>query len=123
MLARYGRVRGGGSPVDRDRSGTGNAMHPLGPGPAAPAARLEFELPFGQSMMESAVLRVEGLTKSFEKQTWLAQLRHEPPPGLVRPALLDVSFELRRGATLGVVGESGSGKSTLARCVTLLEQP
>ncbi len=31
-----------------------------------------------------------------------------------------VSFELRRGETLGLVGETGCGKSTLARCITRL---
>ncbi|HVS67749.1 MAG TPA: oligopeptide/dipeptide ABC transporter ATP-binding protein, partial [Mycobacteriales bacterium] len=31
-----------------------------------------------------------------------------------------VSFEVRRGETLGLVGETGCGKSTLARCITRL---
>ncbi|XVJ70433.1 MAG: ABC transporter ATP-binding protein [Rhizobacter sp.] len=38
-------------------------------------------------------------------------------PGSSRPALQDVSFELRAGQTLGVVGAPGSGKSTLAQLI------
>ena len=35
-------------------------------------------------------------------------------------AVDDVSFEIRRGETLGLVGESGCGKTTLARCIARL---
>ncbi|GHG84318.1 ABC transporter ATP-binding protein [Streptomyces griseocarneus] len=34
-----------------------------------------------------------------------------------------VSFDLRRGETLGIVGESGCGKSTVAKLLTSLERP
>jgi oligopeptide/dipeptide ABC transporter ATP-binding protein len=36
-------------------------------------------------------------------------------------AVEDVSFDVRRGETLGLVGETGCGKSTLARCIVRLE--
>lgn len=38
-------------------------------------------------------------------------------------AVQDVSFRIRRGATLGLVGESGSGKSTVAAALTGLVKP
>ncbi len=54
------------------------------------------------------LLRVEKLNKSYAKGIGN---RHRTQ------ILRDVSFELRRGQTLGLVGESGSGKSTTAACV------
>jgi len=39
-------------------------------------------------------------------------------PGVERPVLFDISFELRRGQALAVIGPSAAGKSSLARAVT-----
>ncbi len=38
-------------------------------------------------------------------------------------AVDDVSFEIRRGETLGLVGESGCGKTTIGRCIVRAYQP
>lgn len=40
-----------------------------------------------------------------------------------RPAVVEASFTLLKGQTLGIVGESGSGKTTLARMIVGVETP
>ncbi len=62
------------------------------------------------------VLKVQGLAKTYDTKSWFGKRR-------IVHAAQDVSFEIRRGRTLGIVGESGSGKSTVARCVVRLIDP
>ena len=64
-------------------------------------------------------LQVQGLVKHFPLTRGIL---FKKQVGAVK-AVDDVSFELRRGETLGVVGESGCGKSTLARLLVRLETP
>jgi peptide/nickel transport system ATP-binding protein len=65
-----------------------------------------------------AMLEARGLRMRYPlpREGLLARARHIE-------ALVDASFTLDAGRTLGVVGESGSGKSTLARLVMALEAP
>jgi peptide/nickel transport system ATP-binding protein len=58
----------------------------------------------------AGLLRVDGLSKSFDRRA-------------AHYAVRDVSLDVAPGETLGLVGESGSGKSTLARCVLQLVRP
>ncbi|CAM5299849.1 amino acid ABC transporter ATP-binding protein [Streptomyces coeruleorubidus] len=64
---------------------------------ATPAAR-------GSSQ---AVIRIEGLCKSFDGRLVLDR----------------VNLEVGRGSIVSVIGQSGGGKTTLMRCVNLLERP
>jgi len=65
---------------------------------------------------EPIILKVDALTKSYDGRGLFRQRRK------VRAADA-VSFDIRRGETLGLVGESGSGKSTVGRCVLRLIEP
>ena len=64
------------------------------------------------------LLEVRNLVKHFRVTSGLFGGRS----GLIR-AVDGVSFELRRGETLGLVGESGCGKTTTGRCILQLERP
>ncbi|MGH3614045.1 MAG: ABC transporter ATP-binding protein [Pseudonocardia sp.] len=70
-------------------------------------------------MSPEPILQVEDLVKHFPVQIGVLFRR---TVGHVR-AVDGVSFDLRRGETLGVVGESGCGKSTLAQVLMRLEPP
>lgn len=71
-----------------------------------PLAPLEAVTPT-TAPQRSALLRVEGVTRSFGQHLALA------------PASITVAV----GESVGIAGESGSGKTTLARCIAGLESP
>ncbi|MEO7274827.1 MAG: ABC transporter ATP-binding protein [Vicinamibacterales bacterium] len=62
-------------------------------------------------MSEAPLLGVEHLTTGFDVN------------GTFAPAVIDVSFSIAPGETLGLVGESGSGKSLTAFSIMRLVEP
>jgi oligopeptide transport system ATP-binding protein len=68
---------------------------------------------------DEVLVRVEHLKKYFPITRGIIWSRQV---GSVK-AVDDVSFEIKRGETLGVVGESGCGKSTTGRAILHLHRP
>jgi peptide/nickel transport system ATP-binding protein len=64
------------------------------------------------------VLSAEGLVKEFPVTKGVLQRK----VGAVS-AVAGVSFDIRRGETLGIVGESGCGKTTIGRMLVGLDKP
>ncbi len=70
------------------------------------------------AMERGNIIEVRGLSKHFPIKRGI--LKHTV--GWVR-AVDDVSFDVRRGETLGLVGESGSGKTTVLRLLARALEP
>src|SRR4051812_34116640 len=68
----------------------------------------------GESLVE-----VRNLVKHFQLGRGFSFGGDQP----VVHAVDDVSFDVRRGETLGLVGETGCGKSTTARLIMRLLEP
>lgn len=67
--------------------------------------------------MAEDILRVEGLTKHFSRETFFSFWGGK---GMSIRAVDGIHFSIGNGEILGLVGESGSGKSTTARLITRL---
>src|SRR5215831_8031778 len=72
----------------------------------------------GPIMTAKTLLEVRNLKRYFPIRGGLLQRKVATVQ-----AVDDVSFEVRRGETLGIVGESGCGKSTTARLLIQLLVP
>jgi peptide/nickel transport system ATP-binding protein len=78
------------------------------------AAVPQFDPPARQSLDGPPLLSVKSLDKVYVTERGIFT------KGRRVHAAQDVTFDIRKGETLGLVGESGSGKSTVGRCIVRL---
>ena len=92
--------------------------------------RSEYRDPQSEGVAASTLLALSGVGKDYAKidtnggrlrLVW--ELLRGQPASNVFSALNDISFELRRGASLGVIGENGAGKSTLLKIIAGVVKP
>ena len=82
-----------------------------------PLAETEVEV-IEEARVGDVVLSARNLVKDFPVTKGVLQRK----VGAVS-AVADVSFDIRKGETLGLVGESGCGKTTIGRMLVGLEKP
>lgn len=113
VVMKHGRVVEAGpaaSILDRPGEPYTKALIAAIPSLSPPPSRIDPKAP--------SVLKAENLTKTYRTGGGgLFGKKREVH------AAKEVTFNLRRGETLGIVGESGSGKTTVARCLVRLLQP
>lgn len=85
------------------------------PGSAAVVGDTEFVRSGGRPQGGETVLRVEDVSKTYQRRRGLRRSRVE--------AVREVSFTLDAGRVTALVGQSGSGKSTIAKLITGVERP
>jgi ABC-2 type transport system ATP-binding protein len=79
--------------------------------------------------MKTTVVDVADVSKSFkihyERHQSLKERLLHPKTGHSEDfsALVDISFQMEEGETVGIIGHNGSGKSTLLKCICGVLQP
>ena len=96
----------------------GNGNQPIAPTEQNPEVKYislkEQQARLNELSKAETLLTVENLTVQYPKRAVWGRSKE------YFKAVDDISFEVKRGETLGLVGESGCGKSTLARAILRL---